>query len=266
MFQVFGLIFAGTLIAGVLIALIAAAFGTVMLWQRLAFFGDALAHSLTLGVALNILVFSSSSWGSVIVGLIFALGVVMLRATPFFAPTTLLSIISHSLLATGILLMYVFASYTIDLHGLFFGDLLSIRRSDFWMLALLCAGSTVYFLLFWKKLLFISINAKLAQAEGVSVRLIQTLYFFLLTMMVTLIIRMTGILLVSSILVIPPASARNIAQHPRSMLLYALAISVGVMLCSILISFYIDVPLSPLIVVMHGLVFMIGMSFSRFRR
>ncbi len=259
-------IFINTVLAAVLIAALTAPLGNVVLWQRISFFGDALAHSLTLGIALNIVLFSGFSWGIFITGFVFVGCIIVLHNTVQFAPTTALSIVSHSLLALGILVMYLFSPYAIDLHGLFFGDLLSIRRIDLLILGSLFVGIGIFFVLFWKKLLLICLDAALAQAEGIPVRILQSAFLALLTLAVMIIIQMTGILLVTSILIIPAATARNIAPGPKTMMLFTGVVSVAVVVLGVCISFVVDVPLPPMIIVLYGVVFLISLIFQSKRR
>ncbi len=246
-----------TLAAAIMIASTTGSLGSFVVWRRMTFFGESLAHSLSLGIALNLLLFSGFQWGLIVVGILFMLAIYgMQKKMLFSGHATALHMIAHTSLAIGILLMYMFSPQSIDLHGLFFGNLLGITFVDLFILGVLTLVTGFFLIFLWKDLLFLSIDANLARAEGVKVGFVNGAFLVLLTTIVVVIIRMTGTLLISTVLVFPSSSARYLAKSPRGMLVYSVCVSVFAVVSGVMYSFYIDVPPIPAVVVVHGVIFL----------
>jgi len=251
------------LLAGLGVALICAPLGAFIVWQRLAYFGDTLAHSALLGVAFGLLL-SVSIQAAIIVSCLTVAILLTLWQTQRQLPTdTLLGIISHSSLALGLILVSIFDTGRLDLTQYLLGDILSTTKGD--VLTVLTVGILVGVLVryFWKPLLAITVNEAMAQVEGVPVKRIKLLLLFMLALTIAVAIKIVGVLLITALLIIPAAGARYLSRTPEQMVLYAALLGSLSVFGGLASSFTWDTPAGPSIVVSAGLLFLITLSVKR---
>ena len=157
------------LCAGLLLALVAGPLGSFVVWRRMAYFGDTLAHSALFGVALGLL-FDINLALAVIAGcLLLAFVLVALQRRQPLASDTILGILAHSTLSLGLVTLSFMDSVRVDLMGYLFGDLLAVSAMD---LIWIGAGSVIVLvcmIALWRPLLAITVHEELAQVEGLPV-------------------------------------------------------------------------------------------------
>lgn len=243
------------LAAGGLLAITAAPLGNFIVWKRMAYFGDALAHSALLGIALGLALQAPLQVGIVIICALFAGAIYWLQQRKTISNDTLLGILAHASLAYGMLSIALMPDVRIDLHSVLFGDILSVTRTDLlWM-----GGSSLLVLSIlittWQKLLLATLSEDLAKAEGVRTNLLQALLLLCLTLTVAMAIQVVGILLVTSMLIIPAATARLLARSPEHMAGLAALLGVATVAGGVFVSLVIDVPTGPSIVAVLATLF-----------
>lgn len=205
------------IIAGLAIAFTAAPLGCFVVWRRMAYFGDGLSHSALLGIALGLLFGISSEAGILLVALGFAGLLIFLQSRDVLATDTLLGLLAHSTLALGILAMSFMGFEHIDIHEFLVGSITSLNASSAY---LMLAGSAICILSLrwlWPGLLLMVTSEDLAQAEGVPVRLYETGLMLLMALLVAISIQLVGILLITSLLIIPASAARLFSRTPEQM-------------------------------------------------
>lgn len=234
--------------AGSLFAIMAGPLGSLIIWRRLAFFGDTIAHAALLGISLSLLFNLPSTIGVLIVSIALAIALVVFTARKFLAPDTLLAIFAHASLGFGLVALALSNTVQIQYNQYLFGDVLSIDVQDMVALALgaIIVLTTVWY--FWHELLTTTISEELAISEGISVQKIKLIFMILLALCVTVAIKIIGALLITALLIIPAAAARFMSSTPKQMMVRAALagiISVGIGLtCSL----YFDLPTAPAIV------------------
>jgi len=236
------------LAAGIGIALIAGPLGCFVVWRRMAYFGDSLAHSALLGIALGLLTGISSNLGTVLVCSAFALILLWLQHTRILATDTLLGILAHAALSLGMVAISFAGNQRFDLHSYLFGDILTVRVEDlYWIFG---GGVIALTLLFknWFSLLLMTIHEDLAKAEGVRTFWVNLLLMLLMTIVVAVSIRIVGILLITSLLAIPAATARQWVRSPEAMAFLAAIFGLLAVIGGIFGSAYFDTPTGPSIV------------------
>jgi zinc transport system permease protein len=236
------------LLIGLLLAAIAGPLGCFVVWGRMAYFGDTLAHSALLGIGLGFLFQLNPTVGVILVTSVLALALTVLQGQRFIASDTLLGIMAHGTLALGLVLVSLMDHVRVDLLGLLFGDLLATSFGDVAWVALLAALIGVALRWVWIPMLNIAVNQELAQAEGVKVGWIRLLFMLLLASTVAIGMKVVGALLITAMLIIPAAAARKLAHTPEQMALLASAIGMGSVLCGLLLSWLADTPAGPSIV------------------
>jgi zinc transport system permease protein len=235
------------ILAGFGIALICGVMGCFVVWRRMAYFGESLAHSALLGVAIGLASGLSMSLSIFIISMIFALLLLWLQHREILATDTLLGILAHGALSLGILLMAALG-IPIDLHSVLFGDILTVTTSDLWLIGFGAIAVLGLIGVFWDRLILMTISADIAKAEGIKTFALHILFLILMTITVAVSVRMVGVLLITSMLIIPAATARQLLRSPEAMAIGAVAIGCIAVGGGIALSTVLDTPTGPSIV------------------
>jgi len=247
------------LLGGLLIAFIAAPLGVFMVWQRQSYFGAALAHSALLGLGLGLFLSINLSLSVILVSLGIAVGIHLLKAHSKLSSDTLLGILAHSSLALGLILLSLQPQAQLNLMAFLFGDILSIDQPDLIFISFLAVAVAVFFKRHWQDLLNTTLNAELAQIEGIQTQKVQLYYVLLLALMIAMAMKMVGALLITSLLIIPAATARKYAQSPEQMLGYSLIFGGLSVIFGVVASLFWDIPTGASIVAVATLFFLVSL-------
>jgi len=253
------------LAAGLALALVAGPLGSVVVWRRMAYFGDTLAHAALLGVALAVATEQLPMAGVGVIGVLIAAILFWLEKQPDLSTDTLLGILSHSALALGLIVLAVIQEqgFNINLMSYLFGDLLAVDQSDL----MLMYGSVLVILLVFSQILSplisISVNEELARVDGVAVEKIRFIFMILLALVIAVALKVVGILLITALLIIPAATARLFSKSPRQMVLVSVLISVAAVILGLFSSLNWDFPTGPAIVVAASFLFFLSRTFVR---
>ena len=237
------------ILGGIGVALVAGPLGSFVVWRRMAYFGDTLAHSALLGIAVGVLFDINFNLAVVSCCVILALILVSLQRQKLVATDTLLGIMAHSSLSLGLVAVALLDDVRVDLMEYLFGDLLAITPDD--LLWIYGGGSIVMLLIWrlWNQLLAITINEELAQVEGVPVTRIRLALMLLIGVVIAIAMKVVGILLITSLLIIPAASARRLASSPEQMAVIASLLGVIAVCLGLYASWHFDTPAGPSVVV-----------------
>ena len=209
------------LIAAIGVATIAGPLGSFVVWRRMAYFGDTLSHSALLGVTLGLLLGAEPTLGVIAVCVIVALLMALGQRQRLLASDTMLGILSHSALSLGLVALAFMENVRIDLIGYLFGDVLSVTWDD---IALVYGGGTLVLgvlVWLWRPLLAITVHEDLARVEGVPVPLIRIVFMLAIAVTIAVAMKIVGVLLITSLLIIPAATARPLARTPEHMAICA---------------------------------------------
>lgn len=245
------------LLAGIGVAVISGALGCFVVWRRMAYFGDSLAHSALLGIALGLLYGFSTNLGTVMVCSVFAVLLVWLQQKHLLATDTLLGILAHAALSIGMVAISFLNSPGFDLHSYLFGDILTVDNEDlYWIYG---GGILVLGLLAccWSSLVLMTVHEDMAKAEGVNSFWMKLILMLLMTVVVAVSIRVVGILLITSMLIIPAATARQLVRSPEAMAGCAAVIGMLAVAGGLYGSVAFDTPSGPSIVTTAALIFAI---------
>ncbi len=209
------------LAGGLGVALAAGPLGAFMVWRRMAYFGDTLAHSGLLGVALGIALQVHPHLGVAATCLLIAIALVLLQRQRVLAADTLLGILAHTSLSLGLVTLAFLETVRIDLSSYLFGDILAISSNDLYWIWGGALAALALLAWLWRPLLAATVHEELAQVEGVPVFAVRLAFMLLIAMVIAVAMKVVGILLITSLLIIPAATARRFARSPESMALLA---------------------------------------------
>ena len=243
------------LIAGFGIAVFGGVLGCFVVWRKMAYFGDSLAHSGLLGIALGLIYSLNIHIASVIIVSLFALLLVWLSEKRILATDTLLGILAHTALSVGIIVLSLVGYQGVDLHSYLFGDMFIVSNTHLgWIYTV---GLIVLILIYknWQALVLISIDKEVAQAEGIHTMRLNLLLTFMIAAVIAVAIQTVGILLITSLLIIPAAAARQLAKTPDTMALLSCVVALGAVSSGVSASIVFDIPSTPSIVVSAAIIF-----------
>ncbi len=248
------------LLAGIGVALIAAPLGCFVVWRRMAYFGATLAHSALLGIALGILLGVDPGLGIAASSIAVALVVVTFERQRLIGRDTLLGILAHSGLAIGLVALSFIEGARIDLMAYLFGDILAVSLRDLAWIAGGGAAVLATLALIWRPLLAITLHEEMARAEGVRVVPVQLAFMLSLAVTIAIAMKVVGILLIVSLLIIPAAAARPFARTPEQMALLAAGAGVLAVALGLAGSLRWDTPAGPSVVVAAVALFALSLS------
>lgn len=218
-------------IMGTLLVFLTAPLGCLMLWRRMSFFADTMAHGTLLGVAIAGAL-SLPLWLGVAGTAILLVAILWALHDNRLPNDALLALCSATLLCSGLLFIQHVPSLRPELLSYLFGDLLSIDWPDLPIFTLIIAVSLTILYRFWQPQIQIAIDPDIAISEGVNAKWQRLIFMLLLALFTVLALRAVGSLLMGALLVIPALSARLLAHSPKQMVIWAfvlaqLGVSVG---------------------------------------
>lgn len=243
------------LFAVLLIAPLMGILGTMAVNNKMAFFSDALGHSAFTGIALGVILGIHNELISLIAfGVFLALVITRVKNKGKASSDTVISVFSSTCIAVGLLVLSYgggFSKYSSYLVG----DILSVSPKEIVGLFVALVIVIIIWCFIYNKLLVISVNRELAASRGIKTAVYENIFVVLVAVVVMISIKWVGILLINSLLILPAASARNVAKNSRQYLLASVLISVICSVAGLIISFYFDTSAGATIVTASAVVF-----------
>lgn len=230
------------------LAIVAAPLGAVVVWSRMAYFGETIAEASLLGVALALASDASVTAGVLAAALAAAALIVFLSRQQAVPLDSVLGLLHYGALAAGVIATSALGGPSVDLMGYLFGDVLAVTSLD---LGLIFGGgllvlAAIYHL--WEPLLRLAVHDELAAAEGVRPERVKGLFVLLLAVVIAFAVKVAGILLAVAFLIVPVAAARPWAATPERLVLIAIGVGIASSLAGLALSFRFDIPAGPAIV------------------
>lgn len=248
------------LLASCLVAIICGVLGCFVVLKGLAFIGDALAHASFGGVALAFVLGANIYLGAFIFALATALGIGVLSQGGRVKADTAIGVLFSGTFAFGILIISRVETYTTDLFGYLFGDVLSITSRD--LVTITVSGIIVLALVaaFYRQLIFVAFDPTVAAASGIPARFLEYLLLGLLGITIVTALQAIGIVLVVALLVTPSATAYLLTKRFHHMILASMAVGCLSALLGIYLSYYLDVASGAAIILTATALFFIALA------
>lgn len=244
------------LIAILLASPIFAIIGTMIVNNKMAFFSDALGHSALTGIAIGMLLgISNANISIVIFAIVFALILNYVKNKTSYGTDTIISVFSSIAMAIGLALLGRMGEFN-KYSNYLVGDLLSISKQELVYLAIAFVLVIIFWIFTFNKINAISVNKMLAKSKGINVTLVDNLFSVVTAIIVMISIRWIGILLINSMVILPAASSRNISKDMREYHTNAIIIALVSGVLGLIISYYLNVPTGPMIVIILGIVYL----------
>ena len=209
--------FIRALLAGIGIALVTGPLGCFIIWRRLSFFGDTLAHAALLGVTMAVFFEINIAFSVFLISSVVALILIKLQKSTKLPGDALLGLLAHSSLAVGLVVIGFLTSIRFDVMGLLFGDILAVNQND--LLLIWIGGAFILLILkfIWKPLFASTVNHELAEAEGMEPNKFNAIFTVLMAAVIAISIKIVGLLLITGMLIMPAAMGRNLSNNPQQM-------------------------------------------------
>ncbi len=245
------------LLAGLLVGAITSLLGVLVVLRRSAFFGDAIAHASLAGVAVGVL----AGWPPLLpaagVGVGLAMSLHAAERRTQLSLDTMLGFILPFFMALGVILLSLKPGYQPELVSFLFGSILTVSHESLAVIAGVTVVVLGFFLRYRHQVIFAAFDEEAARLSGIRVGLMLTGYHILLALVVIASIRTVGVILVNALLIIPAATAKLWARSLAHMFVLTPLLGMGCVVGGIVVSYYLDLPSGPAIVVLAGLVFLV---------
>ncbi len=246
------------LLSAIGISVITGALGCFIIWRRMSYFSESISHSALLGASLGLASGLNIHISLIVVSILYAVLIVILQQKDFLSNDAILGIFSHIALSLGIVVLGLVGATNVDYFSLLFGDVLSISNQDIvWIYTILVLVG-VLLSIFWQRLLLLTLNEALAVANGVNRLMHQLLFMLMVALTVSVSVQIVGVLLITSLLIIPPAIAKTFAKSPTQMVFLSIVVSMIAVFIGLNSSIYYDISTTPAIVLVLGCLFVLS--------
>ena len=252
--------FIRALIAGIGIALVAGPLGCFVIWRRLSFFGDTLSHSALLGVTLAFSFDINIALSVFLVSSALALVLLKLQKTTNLPGDALLGLLAHSSLAVGLVVIGFLSFIRFDIMGLLFGDILAVAPNDIFIIWIGGVLILLVLKIIWKPLFASTVNYELAEAEGMNPARVNAIFTILMAAIIAISIKMVGLLLITGMLIIPAAMARNLSNNPVQMVIYSVIGGLLSVIAGLFSSLELNSPSGPSIITAALVLFILSLT------
>jgi zinc transport system permease protein len=248
------------MIAGIGVALVAGPLGCFIVWRKMAYYGDTLAHAALLGVAMSLLFNINASLAVFAVSASVSLALLLLQNRATLSADALLGLLAHSSLALGLVVLALLAFVRIDLLAILFGDILAVSKSDIVLVYVGGAAVLAVLAMIWRPLLAATVSPELAKAEGMNPRRTDLIFMLLMASVIAISMKLVGVLLITAMLIIPAATARRFSKSPEQMAVIAAIMGVLAVCAGLMGSLQWDTPSGPSIVVAALCLFLLSIT------
>ena len=248
---------------GLLISLVCGPMGSLVLWQRMSFFGDTLAHASLLGVSLAALFAIPMPIGLGVTTMIVGFFIHLMSQKKNLPLNTLLAIVTQITLALGIIGISLTRQQGY-MTSFLFGDLLALDSLDLMLIGGIVPLVLILIRLFWRPFIIVILNEEIAAAEGLPVRRLKLIYTLVFALSIAIVSRTVGVLLVVSLLIIPAAAARLVSKTPESMAIRAIIIGMLSISLGLLLSWKLDLPTTPTVTLSAALILIALALYAKF--
>ena len=239
---------------------------TMIVTGRMSFFSDALGHSAFTGIAIGCICgVAAPTWVAVIFSVIFALLFSFVRSKSNQTADTLIGVFSSTAVALGIFIATLGGDSFTKYNKYLIGDILSVSGSEIGMLALIFLLVAIFWILAGNRLTLTAIHPQLASSRGIPTALNQTIFTVIIAVVVTLSISWVGLLILNSLLILPGASARNIAKNLKQYHGFSVLFAFLAGIAGLCISYYLGTSAGAAISLVLALIFTVTFLFRKVR-
>jgi ABC-type Mn2+/Zn2+ transport system permease subunit len=249
-------------LAAVMVGVVSAVLGTYIVLRGMAFFGDAVAHTILPGVVLAFLLGFPLAIGALVTGVLTAIGIGALTSRGVLKEDTAIGVVFAGFFALGVAMLSATGNYTVDLAHFLFGNLLGVSSADLWLTGVLGVVVLLTIFLFYKEFLVMTFDPVLAVTLRLPTTFLRYLLLVLIAVTIVISLQVVGIALMLAMLVTPAATASLLTRRLPAMMLVAGVIGAGSGIAGLYASFYLNIASGPTVVLVATLVFVVVFLFA----
>ena len=251
------------LLAVIIITPLFALLGTMAVNNKMAFFSDALGHSAFTGIAIGIILGLKNPVLSMVpFGIFLGLAISRVKSFKTASTDTIISVFSSVSVALGIVILSKNGGFS-KYSSYLIGDILIVTPPEILYMALVLTASYIIWFIIYNRLLIVSINSSLASSRGINCALMENIFVVMLAVSVMLSVKWIGILTINSLLILPPAAARNIALNSKQYHFISLFIGVISGMTGLILSFYMGTSAGATMVLSSAVIYFITLLFKK---
>lgn len=250
------------LLASIIVGVVCSVLGTYVVLRGMAFFGDALAHTILPGVVVAFLLGWPLALGALVMGVLTAVGIGALSSQGVVKEDTAIGVIFAGTFALGVAMLSATGNYTVDLAHFLFGNLLGVSATDLWVTLGLGIVVLLTILLFYKEFLVISFDPTLAVTLRLPAEFLRYLLLILIAITIVVALQVVGIALMVAMLVTPAATASLLTRRLAPMMGVAAVIGALSGIVGLYLSFYLNIASGPAVVLVTTLLFVLAFLFA----
>lgn len=247
--------FQRALIVGIILGVLMAVLGIFVVLKKMSFFSDAIGHSALTGIAIGLLLEINPFLAGLVFAIVIALAIAGVRRISQQSLDTLLGVFFSASVALGVILVSLTSGYQANLISFLFGDILTVTSIDVAVSAALAIVILTIMTLIGKSLIAITFDETLARAEGIPADRYEIILLVVLAAVIALAVKFVGVILVTAMLILPAASAQNIAKSLATMFSWSIIISLTTVIIGMLLSAVLRFPSGPTIVLTGSIIY-----------
>ena len=246
--------FLGSIVISILFGLI----GTMVVNNKMAFFSDALGHSALTGIALGVIFgIVNPVYSMLIFAVFFALGIYYVNSKRISSTDTVIGVFSSTAVALGIVILSKGGGFN-KYSDFLIGDILSITANEIIVLFGILIVTLILWFNIFNKLVLISVNHSLARSRKVNVKLYEIIFIMILAVIVTFCIRWVGLLIINALLILPAATARNVAKNMKQYVGISVLVSLISGITGLIASYYLDTASGSTIILVSAAIYFLS--------
>jgi ABC-type Mn2+/Zn2+ transport system permease subunit len=253
------------LLTGALLGVSCAVLAFFVVLRRMAFIGVGISHAALGGVALGVVLGIPPVLAASVFSVVVAWVIGWIGARGRVSEDTAIGVFFPTAMAFGVALISLSPTYRQDLMGYLFGNILSVRTADVWVLGALAGTSLLILGLFYKEFLFLGVDEEAARAAGLPATALRYLLLTVLAVTIVASMKVIGAVLVSAFLVIPAATGQAIAGSSRGMLTIGIASALVSVAGGLWLSWLWNLPSGASIVLFGAALFFVALVAGRLR-
>jgi len=243
------------LVVGVCVSITAALLGIFVTLRHLSFYADTISHSALAGIALGLLLGFTPLTSAIVFCALFGAGTVYIKRNSHISMDTVVGVLFASSLALGVLLISLIPSYRSELFTILFGDILTASWPEVWLTVISCVVVIGFLIITRKRLILSTFVPEFLFIRGISTAWLEYAFFIMTALTIAVSIRVIGVILMTGLLILPAAVARNMAHSFKQFMWLAMAVSLVCTLLGILLSYQFNLPTGPTIILVGTVLF-----------
>ncbi len=250
------------LAAGIGLAIVAAPLGAILVWNRMAYFGESVAQASLVGVALGLMLNVNLTASVIVTTLAVAALLIVLGRQKVVPLDSILGLTHHGALALGVIATSMLAGPPVDLMGYLFGDVFAVTTQDLWWVFGGGAVVVAVMVRLWQPLLRLAVHEELAAAEGVSREVVRAAFVVVLALTIAVAMKIVGILLAIAFLIVPVVAARPFSTTPERLVMIAALVGIASVIGGLTLSAQSNAPGGPSIVLIMSIIAALSLAVS----